>query len=260
MLKRRPAASSIEQGTRQGASTETARRNAAVSYETRGQRGGGASSSNSVFSRKEKNEDDGTTRVSRPSLDSAAFQELFPLATLADAVLEIVSRAAALSGKMAGDNRAAQGDMSDGEAVTMPGDATEFVPRFVAVSFGAVNTRNTHELAAHLLAHQSGHGNIPDADTSLNVSLLAHWKAKVSRTNTHVATFVMQMRRAEQTMTFTMAGHARDMRDEETARNSSGDAAQCGAPQTSIAGNDGSSSDASGACGPVGEGRSARLS
>lgn len=128
----------------------------------------GANNCNPVMSGEEMYVDEATTPVSTTGIPSAAIQELFPGASVDDAVIEVVCRAAALSCRLSGDNRCFQGDKMDEEAFSIADEATALVTRYVAVLFGALNTPKIHERAAHLLAHFRGHGNITDADTSVN--------------------------------------------------------------------------------------------
>lgn len=145
--------------------------------------------------------------VSTSGIQSAAFQELFPGASVADSILEVVCRGAALSGRLAGDNTAVQGGMTEVSAVSMAEEATSFVTRYIAIPFGAVNTPNLHELAGQLLEHLLNHGNLTAAVTSVNESLHSRCKPCYARTNKHVATFVVQLLRAEQTMVSIIKEH-----------------------------------------------------
>jgi len=138
--------------------------------------------------------------VSTSGVDSLAFADLFPDMDVADAVLDVVCRAAALSGKLSGDNRAVQGDTTSAEVEELAQEADAFITRHVAVLFGPLNTPKAHQIANHLLGELLDRGNLTEADTSVNEGLHSQCKAMYERTNKHVDSFTVQMLRHAQTL------------------------------------------------------------
>jgi len=136
----------------------------------------------------------------RSGVNSKAFAELFPAMSPADAVLEVMCRAAALSGKLSGDNRAEQAHQTEEEATAIASEAEEFISRYVAILFGPLHTPKAHRLASHLLEELLDRGNITEADTSTKEGLHGRCKAMYDRSNKHVSTFTDQMMRSEQTL------------------------------------------------------------
>jgi len=125
--------------------------------------------------------------------------------SIADAVLDVVCRAAALSGRLSGDNRAVQADTPTEEAESIAADADAFITRYVAVLFGPVNTPKAHVVANHLLEELLDRGSLVEADTSINEGLHSRCKAMYERTNKYVNTFTVQMMRHEQTLSAILA-------------------------------------------------------
>lgn len=150
----------------------------------------------------------------RSGVDSKAFADLFPAMSPADAVLEVMCRAAALSGKLSGDNRVEQAHQTEEEATAIASDAAEFISRYVAILFGPLHTPKAHRLASHLLAELLDRGNLTEADTSINEGLHGRCKAMYDRSNKHVSTFTAQMMRSEQTLACVLAEAATERRED----------------------------------------------
>lgn len=67
-----------------------------------------------------------------------------------------------------------------------------------------------YELLAHLLGHLRGHGNLVDADTSGNETLHGRGKRMYANINKQLASFTVQMLRAEQALTCVLEEHEAD--------------------------------------------------
>jgi len=150
-------------------------------------------------------DDDDAERVTPSGVDSAEFADLFEGKSIGKAVLDVVCRAAALSGRLSGDIRPAGSTTPTAEAEDIAADATTFITRYMAVLFGPVHTPKAHLLANHLLPEMLDRGNITEADTSLNEGLHGKCKAVYERTNKQVNSFTVQMLRHSQTLANVLA-------------------------------------------------------
>jgi len=152
-------------------------------------------------------------------VDSMAFADIFPGMSIADAVLDVVCRAVALSGRLSGDNRAVQAETVAHEAEGVAADADALITRYVAVLFGPLNTPKAHLVANHLLAEIMDRGNLTEADTSINEGLHSKCKAMYDRTNKNVDTFTVQMLRHEQTLAAILADAPEPLEAPTQAKN-----------------------------------------
>jgi len=163
-------------------------------------------------------EEDVPPPATTAGVDSEAFSDVFPGLAPAVAVLEVMCRAASLSGKLSGDNRAEQAHQTDYEATSIALEAKEFILRYVAVLFGPLHTPKAHRLASHFLAELLDRGNITEADTSINEGLHGRCKAMYERSNKHVSTFTAQMMRSEQKLACVLAEAASERKEDDAVR------------------------------------------
>lgn len=140
------------------------------------------------------------TPVLSPNTSARAYSDAYGDMPVCDAVLELVCRAAALSGRLCGDNCAPLQTMSEPAAVALAKEAYEFVTLYVAALLGEIHHSKIHRLAYHLLAALLNHGNLVDGDTSANEALHKLCKRMYARTNKKKGDYTLQMLRAEQAL------------------------------------------------------------
>lgn len=138
--------------------------------------------------------------VQHPFASRRAYHEAYGTAPVGDAVLEVVCRAAALSGRLCGDNCLPSQDMTEHAAMDLAKEAYEFVTLYVAALLGDVHHSKEHRLSYHLFAALTNHGNLVDGDTSANELLHKTCKRMYARTNKKHDDYTLQMLRAEQTL------------------------------------------------------------
>lgn len=138
--------------------------------------------------------------VQHPGTSGPAYEMVYKNAPVSDAVLEVVCRAAALSGRLSRDNCVPSQGMTEPEAIDLAKEAYEFVTLYVAALLGDVNHSKHHRLAYHLLRALTDHGNLDDGDTSANEVLHKKCKRMYARTSKKHADYTLQMLRAEQTL------------------------------------------------------------
>lgn len=152
----------------------------------------------------------------------AMYEKAFPGMPVSDAVLEVVCRAAALTGRICGDNISPGGTMTGKEAKDLAGEARTFVTKYVAALLGTMNTSKFHRLANHLFASLVDHGNLTDGDTSVNEGLHKKCKRMYARTNKKVDDYTLQMLRAYETLSHVLDEAAKEQveadRQEKLAR------------------------------------------
>eukprot|EP00170_Pyropia_yezoensis_P000729 contig_3425_g730 len=130
----------------------------------------------------------------------AMYEKAFPGMSISDAVLEVVCRAAALTGRLCGDNRAPGMTITEKEAKELADEAHTFITKYVAGLLGAMNTSMFHRLANHLFAALMDHGNLTDGDTSVNEGLHKKCKRMYARKNKKVDDYTLQMLHACETL------------------------------------------------------------
>lgn len=145
-----------------------------------------------------------------PNTAGVLFEEAFPGMPLSDAVLEVVCRAAALTGRLSGENRAPGGTVTEEDARDLADEASMFVTKYVAALLGRMNTRKFHRLANHLCAALMDHGNLAGGDTSVNEGLHKKCKRMYARTNKRVDTYTLQMLRACETLSHVLDEAAKE--------------------------------------------------
>lgn len=138
--------------------------------------------------------------VPAPNTSERAYSDAFGDMPVRDAVLELVCRAAALTGRLCGDNCAPSQAMSELAAVDLAHEAYRFVTLYVAALLGEMHHSKLHRLAYHLLAALLNHGNLVDGDTSANEALHKLCKRMYARTNKKKKEYTLQMLRAEQAL------------------------------------------------------------
>lgn len=139
-------------------------------------------------------------RVQHPVMSGRAYNEAYEGAPVSDAVLEVVCRAAALSGSLNGDNCLPSQFMTEQAASDLAKEAYEFVTLYVSALLGHVHDSKEHRLAYHLYAALTNHGNLVDGDTSANELLHKTCKRMYQRTSKKHDDYTVQMLRAEQTL------------------------------------------------------------
>lgn len=145
--------------------------------------------------------EDEDLHVQPPVTSSRAYNDAYKGAPVSDAVLELVCRAAALSGRLNGDNRLPSQSITEQAATDLAKEAYEFVTLYVAALLGSIHDSKEHRLAYHLYAALTNHGNLVDGDTSANELLHKTCKRMYQRTSKKHDDYTMQMLRAEQTLT-----------------------------------------------------------
>jgi len=141
---------------------------------------------------------------------SAEYKAVFGEKATHDAVLEVVCRAAAIMGKLCGDNREEGFTMREADCKALAEEAFEFVTKYVRALFGSINTTKFHALAYHLLAELLLRGNVIEADTSINEALHKLIKVMWDNSNKQGASFLLQMLRCEQTLAHIIASDEYD--------------------------------------------------
>lgn len=145
----------------------------------------------------------------------AMYEKAFPGMSISDAVLEVVCRAAALTGRLCGDNRAPGMTITEKEAKELADEAHTFVTKYVAGLLGAMNTSKFHRLANHLFAALMDHGNLTDGDTCVNEGLHKKSKRMYARTNKMVDDYTLQMLRACETLSHVLDEAAKEQAEAE---------------------------------------------
>lgn len=153
---------------------------------------------------------------------AAEYAARFGSRPMHEAVLEVVCRAAALMGKLCGDNGAFQDGYKDASTARLGAEAYELVTQYMRVLFGESNTPKMHALAYYLADELMRRGNLIEADTSVNEMLHKILKAFFVNTNKHPTSFQVQMMRCEMTL-FQIV--AEDLKDEEAQEAKDGDVA-----------------------------------
>jgi len=161
------------------------------------------------------------------------YEEVFGDKPTHDAVLEVVCLAAALMGKLCGDNQEEGQSLSEVESKELAKEAYEFVTKCVRVLFGAVNTTKMHTLAYHLHDELMRRGNVIKADTSVNEALHKLIKIMWTNTNKQEASFTIQMLKCEQTLSHIIES---DMADKAAAAHGGGDIRSRARPTAAAAG------------------------
>lgn len=164
-----------------------------------------------LFNGREDGDDDEVVPIHQPT-----YKELFGSMTIRNAVQEVVYRAACLMGRLRGDNKADDAEMSTGEGRELARDAYEFVAKFMIALFGPMNTSKAYRLAYHLFDELLLRRNLMNADTSIHEMLQKLIKIMYRRTNKHDQAFTLQLRRAEQTLAYAIDEDA----DREMVRKS----------------------------------------
>lgn len=132
-----------------------------------------------------------------------------------DAVLDVVCRAAALMGKLCGDNGAGEDGYTDETCEKLGLEAYRLVTTYMRVLFGDRHTTKMHALAYHLCDELMRRGSLVDADTSVNERLHKALKAFFANTNKHPTSFRVQMMRCEQTLYQVIAEDLKDQDDKD---------------------------------------------
>ena len=161
-----------------------------------------------------------------------AYKEVFGDKPTHDAILEVVCLAAALMGKLFGDNQEEGHSLSEVESKELVKDAYDFVTKYVQVLFGAVNTTMMHTLAYHLHDELMRRGNVIEADTGVNEALHKLIKIMWTNTNKQEASFTIQMLKCEQTLSHIIES---DMADKAAAAHGAGDVGSGARPTTAAA-------------------------
>lgn len=145
----------------------------------------------------------------------AMYEKAFPGMSISDAVLEVVCRAAALTGRLCGDNRAPGMTITEKEAKELADEAHTFITKYVAGLLGAMNTSMFHRLANHLFAALMDHGNLTDGDTSVNEGLHKKCKRMYARKNKKVDDYTLQMLHACETLSHVLDEAAKEQAEAE---------------------------------------------
>lgn len=135
-----------------------------------------------------------------PNTSERTYSDAFGNMPVCDAVLELVCRAAALTGRLCGDNCMPLQTISESAAVDTAKEAYRFVTLYVAALLGEMHHSKLHRLAYHRLAALLNHGNLVDGDTSANEALHKLCKRMYARTNKKKDDYTLQMLRAEQAL------------------------------------------------------------
>jgi len=116
-----------------------------------------------------------------------------------DAVLELFCKAAALGGRLFGDNVGDTVTLTEADVRTMVAEARTLGVHYLQTLYGRTNTSKVHRVIFHLGDELRDCGNLWEGDTSLNERLHGACKRMYARTNKRGPGVSLQMMRCEQT-------------------------------------------------------------
>ena len=137
-----------------------------------------------------------------PEADVAAstrYLAVFKHMAVHDAVLELFCKAAALGGRLFGDNTGDTTTLSEAQVRGMEADAEVLGIDYLQTLYGRINTSKIHRLVYHLGDELRSCGNLWEGDTSQNEALHGACKRMYKRTNKRGPGVALQMMRCEQT-------------------------------------------------------------